>query len=975
MEDFRVISIGEHAPKHTFPSNEVKTTRYNLLNFIPKSLLWQFKRAANIYFLIISILTTTPYSPKNPYSMGATFAAVLIATMIKEGYEDYFRWLQDVEVNSAKVHIYDTSTANVQDSKARELQVGDIIQVLQDETIPADIVLLASSDIKGISYVNTMNLDGEVHLKEKIAYSKSQKKFQVSLKNLSTVTGQVQCDKPNPSLVKWNCNIHIDGEEWNSLTLNQLILKGCLLKNTDFIFGVVIYTGHESKIMLNSKKPPSKMSYIQKKMNYLLYSLFGFQAFICLLWAGFSFNWRNDEALDHDYLDFNSEPGAESYFTYCITFWVAYSHLIPISLYVSLEIVKLILAWLISNDLDMYYEPEDKRARCRTSDLIEELGQIEFIFSDKTGTLTCNMMEFRQCFVGGVVYDTLNENQHKLTKEMVLSNPDLTEFFLCSAICHSVFAAYNPEKPEEPNYQAASPDELALVQASNNLGITFLEKNDEFIKLSCELEYLRSWIPLVEIPFTSDRKRMTMIVKNPVDDQYTIYTKGADSIMLELISTYPHHSKTQLIHQLYDFATQGLRILVMAKKQIQPQEFEQWYEGWKKIQLSNDPDKDAKLNECASLLEKDMVYLGASAIEDKLQDQVPETIEKLIKANIKVWVLTGDKQETAIEIGKSCKMFTSGMELVLSSDSEAELKQKLKEHIDEFGLETKNHKEVFHMIQPSSSKFALIIDGHTLSWIFDMNDHELQDWFFKLGLLATSCICCRVSPGQKASVISLAHRYGKWITLAIGDGANDVSMIQTARIGVGIAGKEGTQAVQASDFSIAQFKFLQKLILVHGRWGYRRISYFICYYFYKNIAVVFVEIWFAIANGFSGQIFFMDWLPMLYNALWTSWPCMATYIFEQDISRETCLRYPNSYGAGQVNAYFTFSVFWKWLLLAIWHGSLAFWVPILGLTDPMDDTGLNSGLFLISTISFTLIIFIVTLKLLNESLYWSYLNM
>lgn len=976
MEEFRVISIGEHAPKHTFLSNEVKTTRYNLINFIPKSLLLQFKRAANVYFLIISILTASPYSPKNPYSMGATFAIVLICTMIKEGYEDYFRWKQDLEVNSAKVHIYDSSTGQVKDDKSYRIQVGDIVQVFQDEKLPADLVLLCCSDSKGIAYINTMNLDGEVNLKERFAYSKTQKKFAGDIRNISLLSGNLQCDRPNPSLVKWNCNIRLKGDkDWNPLIMNNLILKGCLLKNTDFIFGVVIYTGHDSKMMLNSKAPPSKRSSVQKKMNYILYSVFLFQASICLLWAGLSFEWRKYEADDHVYLDVSEEPGPEDFFTRYITFWVAYSHIIPISLYVALEIVKLFLAYLIGNDLEMYYRPEDKPAVCRSSELIEELGQVEFIFSDKTGTLTCNMMEFRQCYVGGIVYNHHPDSENALTKDLVIFNQDLTDFFLCTALCHSVFAAYNSEDPEDPRYQAASPDELALVQASHTLGMSFLEKNDDIIKLSCQPQHLRNWIQLVEIPFTSDRKRMTVIVKNLSTDQYFIFTKGADTIMLDLITNYPHQSKQQLIQQLYDFATQGLRILVMANKEIQREEFENWIEGWKSIKLSNDADKDNKLSEYASVLEREMKFLGASAIEDKLQDEVPHTIERLINANIKVWVLTGDKQETAIEIGKSCKMFTSGMELVLTSQSEQELQSKLTELVNFYNIQSKSHQEIFHMTHTSSQKFALIIDGHTLSWILDVHDSSVQDSFFKLGLLATSCICCRVSPAQKANVVSLAHTYGKWITLAIGDGANDVSMIQTARIGVGIAGKEGTQAVQAADFSIAQFKYLQRLILVHGRWGYRRVCYFICYYFYKNIAVVFVEIWFAIINGFSGQIYFMDWLPMLYNSMWTSWPCMATYIFEQDISADTCLRYPNAYGAGQVNAYFTFSRFWKWLILAIWHGTVCFWVPVLALTDPMDSSGLNSGLFLTSTIAFTLVILIVTLKLLNESLYWSYLNM
>lgn len=174
-----------------------------------------------------------------------------------------------------------------------------------------------------------------------------------------------------------------------------------------------------------------------------------------------------------------------------------------------------------------------------------------------------------------------------------------------------------------------------------------------------------------------------------------------------------------------------------------------------------------------------------------------------------------------------------------------------------------------------------MIDGQTLVYVLNTKDKQIEELFFRLALTAHSCICCRVSPKQKADIVRMAKSYGKWVTLAIGDGANDVSMIMEAHVGVGVFGKEGTQAARTADFAIGQFCYLQRLLLVHGRWGYKRIATFICYYFYKNCVMVFPEIFFAFFNGFSGQIFFLDWLPMLFNAFWTSWPCMINYTFDQ----------------------------------------------------------------------------------------------
>ena len=217
----------------------------------------------------------------------------------------------------------------------------------------------------------------------------------------------------------------------------------------------------------------------------------------------------------------------------------------------------------------------------------------------------------------------------------------------------------------------------------------------------------------------------------------------------------------------------------------------------------------------------------------------------------------------------------------------------------------------------------------------------------------------------------MAKRSGSWITLGIGDGANDVSMIQEAHIGVGIAGKEGTQAMQASDYAFGQFRFLEKLVLVHGRWGYRRITFFICYYFYKNIMLVFTELWFSMYNGFSGQIFFLDWLSLLFNAFWTSFPCIFTYAFEQDLSAAQSLENPVAYGAGQKGVYFGFKRFWTWIVLALFHGTICYWVPMMSFGDIDDSDGETKGFWWTSTLSFTLVIHVVVIKLFIESVYWN----
>ena len=445
------------------------------------------------------------------------------------------------------------------------------------EYFPADLIFLSCSNPKGLGFVNTMNLDGEVNLKEKNALEKTN--LLIDPDKFCESNFEIECDRPNISLNKWNCNFSLDNSEKEPLSLKQLLLRGCTLENTEFIYGIVAYTGSESKIMLNSKQVPSKSSNVLRKMNQILYSVFCFQLSLCLLLAGLSINWQEENATKHEYLNIASSKLGFTYFIQVLTFLVEYSHLIPISLYVALEIVKLELAYLIGQDIEMYHN--GRPAACRASDLVEELGQIEFIFSDKTGTLTCNEMVFRKCEVNGQVYGS-NKLDFGLPESLeynAISNPRHPEhkamkaFFEFMAICHSVFPASKPGS-NEIILQASSPDELALVESSKALGIEFFERSEGKIMIRDKhINEIVTWEILVEVPFNSDRKRMSVIVRNPKENKYSILTKGADTTMIPLIVNSPQ--KKELSKALYNFAVEGLRTLVMGQRSLQESEFQQ----------------------------------------------------------------------------------------------------------------------------------------------------------------------------------------------------------------------------------------------------------------------------------------------------------------------------------------------------------------------------------------------------------------
>ena len=399
-------------------------------------------------------------------------------------------------------------------------------------------------------------------------------------------------------------------------------------------------------------------------------------------------------------------------------------------------------------------------------------------------------------------------------------------------------------------------------------------------------------------------------------------------------------------------------------KKLTDEEYESFKEKYDGIRARKDKGREEDLLKLYDKMEQDLKYIGVSAIEDKLQDEVADTIATLRKASINIWMLTGDKMETAIEIARSCALFDQGMtELLFSFDDMISITQKLDSEIRYLEL-----KNLFN----EKEQISVVVDGSTLEIIF--TDGLVTSQFFELCKSSQSVVCCRVSPKQKSDIVEHYMKTEKGICIAVGDGANDVPMIMQSHIGIGIRGMEGTQAVRSADFAVNEFKNIKKLLLVHGRWGYKRIAWMVCYYFYKNIVLALSEIYFALFNGFSGQVFFLDWLPMLYNSVFTSYACVFTLAFEQDGNVENSYKYPVLYGAGQKNKYFNLWVFWKWIILAMWHGVISFWGPIWMGQGINDWTGKTQSHWFNSSTSFTIIVNFVTMKLFIESVFWQWLS-
>ncbi|KAL5222654.1 hypothetical protein ABZP36_027367 [Zizania latifolia] len=1003
-----------------YPGNAISTTKYTAASFVPKSLFEQFRRAANCFFLVVACVSFSPLAPYRAVSVLLPLVVVVGAAMAKEAVEDWRRKQQDIEVNNRKVEVYD-GTKSFHQTEWKKLQVGDIVKVKKDEFFPADLLLLSSSYEDGICYVETMNLDGETNLKRKQSLDVT-----ASLNeghSFHSFKAFIQCEDPNEKLYSFLGTLYYNEQQY-PLSPQQILLRDSKLRNTNVIYGIVIFTGHDTKVMQNAMEPPSKRSSVERRMDKIIYLLFVILLTIaCFGSIMFGIKTRAELSagnymwyLRPDNSSILFDPNRVSFAAFChfLTSLMLYVCLVPISLYISIEIVKVLQSTFINQDQNMYCEESDKPARARTSNLNEELGQVHTILSDKTGTLTCNSMEFLKCSIAGVAYGNrpievqmpyggIEEEcgyiGHKdaiksvrsvkgfnFTDDRLMngkwSNESHREaiemFFRVLAVCHTAIPVAD-RNSVGISYEAESPDEGALVTAASEFGFEFYHRTQTTVSVH-EYEPVygrkvdRTYKLLNTLEFSSARKRMSVIVRTE-EGQLFLFCKGADSVILERLSK--DNGKACLNNtkcHIGEYSEAGLRTLALAYRELTEDEYVAWNMEYSAAKNSVHTDHDAAVDEASENIEKDLVLLGATAVEDRLQKGVPECIHKLALAGIKIWILTGDKLETAVNIGYACNLLRKGMEEVYITLDNPGTNAPVE--YDGEGSRMAPHEQIARKLQDAerqislkgtSTPFALIIDGNALTHALT---GSLKSLFLDLAVDCASVLCCRISPKQKALITRLVKTRIRKTTLAIGDGANDVGMLQEADIGVGISGAEGMQAVMASDFAIAQFRFLERLLLVHGHWCYRRIAAMICYFFFKNITFGFTLFWFEAHAMFSAQPGYNDWFISFYNVAFTSLPVIALGVFDKDVSSRVCLEVPSLHQDGVNNLFFSWSRILSWMLNGMCCSIIIFFGALNAvLIQAVRQDGRVAGFDILGVTMYTCVVWTVNCQL---ALYISY---
>uniref|UniRef100_A0A8C8B2M1 Phospholipid-transporting ATPase n=1 Tax=Otus sunia TaxID=257818 RepID=A0A8C8B2M1_9STRI len=878
-----------------YPKNAIKNQKYNVFTFIPGVLYEQFKFFLNLYFLVVSCSQFVPALKIGYlYTYWAPLGFVLTVTVVREAVDEFRRYKRDKEMNS------------------------QLYSKLTNQRIPSDMVFLRTSEKTGSCFIRTDQLDGETDWKLKVAVSCTQRL--PALGDLFSINAYVYAQKPQLDIHSFEGTFTREDSDptvHESLSIENTLWASTVVASGTVI-GVVIYTGKETRSVMNTSNPKNKVGLLDLELNQLTKALFSALVALSVVMVtlqGFVGPWYRN----------------------LFRFLLLFSYIIPISLRVNLDMGKAAYGWMIMKDDNI------PGTVVRTSTIPEELGRLVYLLTDKTGTLTQNEMIFKRLHLGTVSYgtDTMDEIQSHIinsysqnsgnstsstpSRKPQLSAPKVRksvssrihEAVKAIALCHNVTPVYESRagvsgeteyaevdqdfSDENRTYQASSPDEVALVQWTESVGLTLVNRDLTSMQLKTPGGHILTYYILQIFPFTSESKRMGIIVRDESSGEITFYMKGADIAMSTIVQY-----NDWLEEECGNMAREGLRTLVVAKKSLTEEQYQDFESRYNQAKLSIH-DRNLKVAAVVESLEREMELLCLTGVEDQLQADVRPTLEMLRNAGIKIWMLTGDKLETATCIAKSSHLVSRTQDVHIfrpvTTRGEAHL---------ELNAFRRKHD------------CALVVSGDSLEVCLKYYEHE----FVELACQCPAVVCCRCSPTQKAHIVKLLQHHTGKRTCAIGDGGNDVSMIQAADCGIGIEGKEGKQASLAADFSITQFKHIGRLLMVHGRNSYKRSAALGQFVMHRGLIISTMQAVFSSVFYFASVPLYQGFLMVGYATIYTMFPVFSL-VLDQDVKPEMALLYPELYKDLTKGRSLSFKTFLIWVLISIYQGGILMYGALL----------------------------------------------
>jgi phospholipid-translocating ATPase len=870
--------------------------------------------------------------------------------------------------------------------KSKDIRVGDVLKLGKNDRVPADVVILKSyaseaaiagactapkspgldllseqdtedsllgdaaagalansgsqagggSDGDGEAFIRTDQLDGETDWKLRIASPLTQ-----SLKAAEFVKLTVKAGKPSKKVNEFVGRLELapdgargseDGAENTGapLSIDNTAWANTVLASSSTVLAVVVYTGAQTRQALSTAPSRSKIGLLEYEINNLT-------KILCVLTVALS---AILVILQH----YNNTL-ENAWYISLSRFLILFSTIIPISLRVNLDMGKSAYAYYIQHDKDI---PE---AVVRTSTIPEDLGRIEYLLSDKTGTLTQNEMDLRKVHVGTVSYANeamdevssyvrqgfVSEQSPDASQPATLVTPTsllarssngtagargrreigsrVRDLVLALALCHNVTPTIEEQDGQVfTSYQASSPDEIAIVKWTESVGLRLVHRDRHSIALeSVETGRVAVRVRILDVfPFTSESKRMGIVLQYLEGAESTstsslepgeiwFYQKGADTVMTNIVA-----ANDWLDEETANMAREGLRTLVVGRRGLSAQQYADFSTSYKEASMSLS-SRDASMGQVIrNHLEHNLELLGVTGVEDRLQKDVKPSLELLRNAGIKIWMLTGDKVETARCVAVSSKLVSRSQHIHMITSLASQARASPSAVPDTLSLLAAN---------PAST--ALLIDGDSLSYL--LTHHQTQ--FISLAVLLPAVIACRCSPTQKADVALLIRAHTKKRVACIGDGGNDVSMIQAADVGVGIVGKEGRQASLAADFSITQFHHLTKLLVWHGRNSYKRSAKLGQFVIHRGLIISVAQTVYSASSAFEPNALFRDWLLVGYATMYTQLPVFSL-VLDRDVDEQLANLYPELYKELAPGTSLSHRTFCVWLAVSLYQGCL-----------------------------------------------------
>ncbi|KAK3359765.1 hypothetical protein B0T25DRAFT_109172 [Lasiosphaeria hispida] len=867
--------------------------------------------------------------------------------------------------------------------KSRDLKVGDVLKLTKGQRVPADVVILkclsndppvnriseevepeveallldhvdevgqgSSTDSKktvkgdqgalengstGETFIRTDQLDGETDWKLRLASPLSQ-----SIATEELVCLRVTGGKPDRKVNEFagtlellpsrqeaaDSTAHTENDDDHikaaPLSIDNTAWANTVIASHATTLAVIIYTGPQTRSALSTSPSRSKTGLLEYEINSLT-------KILCFLTLAISIVLVALEGF--------SNTKGNVWYVKIMRFLVLFSTIVPISLRVNLDLGKSVYSWFIQRD------PGMPGAVVRTSTIPEDLGRIEYLLSDKTGTLTQNEMEMKKIHVGTVSYanEAMDEvsayikqgfhvppSADSLVNSILLTPSSsytsaanigatrtrreigsrVRDVVLALALCHNVTPTTEEEDGKMINsYQASSPDEIAIVKWTESVGLRLSYRDRKGMALEAPDGRTVVKVRILDIfPFTSEGKRMGVVVQfyeklhqgvpSLENGEVWFYQKGADTVMGSVVA-----ANDWLDEETANMAREGLRTLVVGRKRLSTKEYQEFTAKYQDASLAINGREAGMQAIVSQYLEHNLELLGVTGVEDKLQKDVKPSLELLRNAGIKIWMLTGDKVETARCVAVSSKLVARGQ--YIHTVAKMRRKDVAQETID------------FLRSKPDS---CLLIDGESLNMLLTHFGTE----FISVAVLLPAVVACRCSPTQKADVAKLIKEYTKKRVCCIGDGGNDVSMIQAADVGVGIVGKEGRQASLAADFSIEQFHHLTKLLVWHGRNSYKRSAKLAQFVIHRGLIIAVCQTMYSIALDFEPEGLYKDWLLVGYATVYTAAPVLSL-VLDKDVDENLASLYPELYKELTSGRSLSYRTFFVWVFVSIYQGCL-----------------------------------------------------